>query len=124
MFAGSLRFIRYLFLALLGICLVTVALANRGLVAVHLLPEDMAVFSGVRFGAELPLFLIIFAGILAGLLIGFVWEWFREAHQRAEAAAAKRELTRLKAEVARLGGSTSKPKDEVLALLETGTARR
>ena len=118
-----MRLIRYVFLAVLGICLVTVAIANRAPVPVRLLPEDIGFFSGISFGAELPLFLIIFAGILAGLLIGSVWEWFREARQRAEAATTKRELTRLRAEVARLGGGT-KPKDDVLALLEEGTRKQ
>ena len=118
-----MRTIRFAFLAVLCLFLVTVALANRAPVAVHLLPEDIGVFSGLTYGAELPLFLVIFAGIVAGLLIGAVWEWFREAGQRAEAAAAQREIARLRAEVTRLGGNL-KPKDEVLALLETGAGRR
>ena len=119
-----MRLIKYAFLAVLALCLITVALANRAPVAVRLLPDDIGTFSGLRIGAELPLFLIIFAGIVAGLLIGFVWEWFREAGQRSEAAATKRELARLKAEVARLGGSTVKPRDEVLVLLEDGARKR
>ncbi len=118
-----MRMIRYAFLALLCIGLVVVAMANRAPVAVHLLPEDISTFSGLAWGAELPLFLIIFAGIVAGLLIGAIWEWFREAGQRAEAAAARREIARLNAEVTRLGGN-QKPKDEVLALLEAGQGRR
>lgn len=118
-----MRTIRFAFLAVLCIALVTVALANRTAVAVHLLPEDISVFSGLTYGAELPLFLVIFAGIVTGLLIGAVWEWFREAGQRAEAAAARREIARLSAEVTRLGGN-QKPKDEVLVLLEAGSGRR
>ena len=118
-----MRMIRYAFLVFLCISLVTMALANRTPVAVHLLPEDISTFSGFGFGAELPLFLVIFAGIVFGLLIGAVWEWFREAGQRAEASAAKREIARLHAEVTRLGGN-QKPKDEVIALLEAGAARR
>ncbi len=118
-----MRMIRFAFLAILCIGLVTVALANRTAVAVHLLPDDIGIFAGVNLGAEMPLFLVIFAGILAGLLIGAVWEWFREAGQRAEAAAAKREIARLNAEVLRLGGN-AKPKDEVIALLEAKAGGR
>ena len=118
-----MRAIKFAFLAVLCICLVIVALANRTPVPVHLLPEDMGVFSGMTYGAEVPLFLVIFAGIILGLLIGAVWEWFREAGQRAEAAAAKREIARLNGEVTRLGGN-QKPKDEIVALLEASGARR
>jgi hypothetical protein len=53
-------------------------MANRDLVQVRLLPEDLAALTGLTWGMELPLFLVIFGGIVVGVLIGFVWEWFRE----------------------------------------------
>jgi lipopolysaccharide assembly protein A len=114
-----IRYLRLMLLVLLGLTLLTVALANRALVSVRLLPEDLAALTGLTWAMELPLFLVIFAGIVAGVLIGFVWEWFREHGHRATASQKSREVARLERELAVLKDSTSvPPKDEVLALLE------
>lgn len=118
-----IRYLRYLFLAVLALVLLTVALANRAPVAVRLLPEDMAVLTGLTWAAELPLFLIIFGGIVAGVLIGFVWEWFREMKHRSTASVKSREVARLERELAVLRDSKDGPKDDVLALLEERQAR-
>lgn len=114
-----IRYLRILLLVLLGLSLLTVALANRAPVTVRLLPEDLATLTGLTWAMELPLFLVIFAGIIAGVLIGFVWEWFREYGHRATASQKSREVARLERELAVLKDATSvPPKDEVLALLE------
>ena len=114
-----IRYLRLLLLAVLGLVLLTVALANRAPVMVRLLPDDMAALTGLTWAMELPLFLVILGGILAGVLIGFVWEWFREHGYRATASQKSREVTRLERELAVLKDSSSvPPKDEVLALLD------
>ncbi len=112
-----MRYIKYGFLAALGIVLITVALANRGAVTLRLLPEDLALLPGSDAAIDLPLFVVILGGIVAGLLIGFVWEWLREHRLRAEAARIKRQAADLKREVSALKSSDA-PKDDVLALLE------
>jgi lipopolysaccharide assembly protein A len=114
-----IRTLRLLFLGLVGLGLLTVALANRAPVSVRLLPEDLAALTGLTWAAELPLFLAIFGGIIVGVLIGFVWEWFREHGHRAAANQKTREVSRLERELAVLKDSAAvPPKDEVLALLE------
>ena len=114
-----IRYLRLILLVLLGLSLLTVALANRAPVSVRLLPEDLAALTGLTWAMQLPLFLVIFGGIIAGVLIGFVWEWFREHGHRATASQKSREVARLERELAVLKDSTSvPPKDEVLALLE------
>ena len=67
---------------------------------------------------QLPLFLVIFGGIVLGLLIGFVWEWFREMKHRSTASSKTREVTRLERELAAMRDATSLPKDDVLAILD------
>ncbi len=114
-----IRYLRIILLVLLGLALLTVALANRAPVTVRLMPDDLAALTGLTWAAELPLFVVIFGGIIAGVLIGFVWEWFREHGHRAAASQKSREVARLERELAVLKDSTSvPPKDEVLALLE------
>ncbi len=113
-----IRYIRYVFLALLAIVLLTVALANRSPVTVRLLPTDMAAFLASDWQMQLPLFLVIFGGIVAGLLIGFVWEWFREYKIRSTASVKTREVVRLERELAVLRDTKSGPQDDVLALLD------
>jgi putative membrane protein len=114
-----IRYLRLIFLALVGVGLLTVALANRAPVSVRLLPEDLAALTGLTWRMDLPLFLVIFAGIILGVLIGFVWEWFREHSHRATASQKSRDVTRLERELAVLKDSTSVPaRDDVLALLE------
>lgn len=112
------RTLRLIFLAAVGLVLLIVALANRGAVTLRLLPEETGAFFGWEWSVQLPLFLVIFGGIVAGLLLGFVWEWLREAKHRAEAARRRGEVARLEREVSDLKGRTgTPPEDDVLALL-------
>ena len=113
-----MRYIRFAFLALLAICLVTVAVANRQLVELKAMPEFLSALLGLSPTITLPLFIVIFLGIAVGLLIGFVWEWLREHKHRAEARAARREAGELQREVNRLKADKHEGEDEVLALLE------
>ncbi len=113
-----MRYIRYACIATFAVALIAVALANRGMVSLQLIPTEVADWFSVNPKIELPLFIVIFGGIVAGLLVGFVWEWIREHGQRAEAARQAREMRRLEREVVRLKGEKHQGKDEVLALLE------
>lgn len=113
-----MRYIRYACIAVFGIALVAVALANRNFVTIQVLPNEVAGLFAVNPQVSLPLFIIIFGGVLAGLLIGFVWEWIREHDQRAAAARTARDMRRLEREVKRLKGEQNQGKDEVLALLD------
>ena len=113
-----MRYIRYAFLALLAIILVSVALANREFVTLQLLPADLSILLGLQETMQLPLFIVIFGGVITGLLIGFVWEWLREHKYRAEAARRQAEVRRLERELRRVRGERDKDKNEVVALLD------
>lgn len=113
-----MKYIKYLFLAAIALALVLLALANRDPVTLTVLPHDLAEWVNWNVSITLPLFIVLLGGIVAGLLIGFVWEWFREHKQRAEAKANRKERDRLAREVQALKGDANRGRDEVLALLE------
>lgn len=113
-----MRYIRYASIAIFAVALILVALANRGMVSVRLLPEELAGLAALNPSYEVPLFIVIFGGVLAGLIVGFIWEWIREAKERMAAARQAAEMQRMRAEIRRLKGEKHQGKDEVLAILD------
>ena len=113
-----MRYIRYASIAIFAVALVTIALANRTLVEVRLVPDELAGLAALNPSQQVPLFVVIFAGIAGGLIVGFIWEWIREHGERVAAARKSRELRALRAEVRRLKGEKHEGKDDVVALLD------
>ncbi|WP_306152254.1 LapA family protein [Roseovarius sp. MMSF_3281] len=113
-----MRYIRYASIAIFAVALILIALANRGMVSVRVLPDELSGMAALNPTYDVPLFVVIFGGIFAGFIIGLIWEWIREHGERVEAARKARELSALRAEVRRLKGEKHEGKDEVLALLD------
>lgn len=114
-----MRYLKYAFLIVLAVLLATLALANRDPVTVRLLTDDLAELAGFQLLVTLPLFVVICGGIIAGIVVGFIWEWFREMKFRNRAdkehtarRKAEREVKRMKA------AHPEEDDDEVLALLD------
>ena len=99
----------YLFVALpVGLLLIAFAVANRAPVTVVLDP-----FAGSASTAALawaiPLYLIVFGALVAGVLLGGLASWISTVRWRGTARRARAEVEYLKAELARLrspGGDT------------------
>ena len=117
------RYLRYLILVVVGLGLLIVALANRTPVLLKALPDDFAAFLGVSWQMELPVFVVLFGGIVLGVLVGFLWEWAREHKHRATASTKTREVTRLERELATMRDATSLPQDDIIALLDRPKAK-
>ena len=111
-----MRYIRYGFYVVLMLVLVILALANRQSVTLGLLPEQLADFFPVSI--KLPLFVVIMLAALAGLMVGYVLEFFREHKIRREAVANKQEAAVLAREVTALKKEAGKEEDDVLALIK------
>ena len=115
-----MKYVKYAFLALLAVVLITLAIANRDPVELQLLPVALTDLLGFQERITLPLYVVIFASIVTGLLIGFVWEWIREWRIRRAAERRARELRVMERENARLRREklSEQGEDEVLALLD------
>ncbi|WP_170355059.1 lipopolysaccharide assembly protein LapA domain-containing protein [Ruegeria lacuscaerulensis] len=113
-----MRYVRYAFLAILAIVLISVSLANREAVELTLMPQAIADLIGFNISTSLPLFLVVLGSVVAGLVIGFLWEWLREHKHRADASAKTGEVRKLEREVKKLKKKQNEGKDEVLAILD------
>ena len=112
-----MRYVRYLCIAIFAIALIAVALANRSMVSLKLLPTEVSGWFAMNPEIQVPLFIVILGSIIAGLLVGFVWEWIREYKERAEGRAKAREVETLRRELASLKSVNAPKGDDVLALL-------
>lgn len=113
-------YLRYALFALLAVAFVIVALANRAVVEIKLLPEALAQLFNFNAAVSLPLFLILGGAIAVGLLLGIIWEWLREHSLRAEAARLRRENAATRDELEQVAKLSPKARrDDVLALVET-----
>ncbi len=110
-----MRYLRYSFYAILLLILVVLALANREMVTLALLPEQLARFMPVSM--RLPMYAVIMLAMLFGLLVGYILEYFREHKIRREASRKKREVAKLSQEVDSLKKQGGVEEDDVLALL-------
>ena len=116
---SHMRYLRYSILAILTLLLLAVAVANRAPVEMKLLPGGLAALFGVDWSIQVPLFLVLFGGAAAGLMIGFLWEWLREHKHRKAATVNSRQVSRLERELAVMRDAASTPaKDDVVALLD------
>ncbi len=114
-----MRYVRYAILAILTLALIALAVANRAPVQVHALPSGLAGLFGVDWAIQVPLFVVLFGGAVAGLAIGFLWEWLREHKHRKAATRTSREVTRLEREIAVMRDASATPaRDEVVAILD------
>lgn len=113
-----MRYIRYAFMASLALVLITIAIANRTMTDLSLLPTELAALVGFNLSISTPVFVVFFVGTIFGILVGFVWEWIREYKLRAESDRKSRELRRAEREINKLKSEKYKDKDDVLALLD------
>lgn len=119
-----MRILRYLILAVIVAGLVVVAMANRDMATLTVLPAGLSDLAAWNFSIELPLFLIVLGGVAVGLLLGYLLEWIRESKHRAEVSKRQRQVRSLNREVGRLKRDANEGKDEVLAILDGAEPRK
>jgi uncharacterized integral membrane protein len=113
-----MRYVRYAMFGVTGVALVGMALANRDLVTLQLVPDGLTPVFGFQAAITLPLFVVVLLAVSIGILVGYGFEWLREAKHRREAGVKTRQVRRLEREVSQLKGDRDQGKDEVLAILD------
>lgn len=93
------RMVGWFVLVPLCLVLIVFALANRQLVIVNFNPVA-PVESLASPGYGVPLFFVIYAVLLIGVLLGGVATWFAQSHHRQEKRRLRRESERLSVDLA------------------------
>jgi uncharacterized integral membrane protein len=113
------KFFTGLVLIPLGLIFVVFAVANRHLVRVSLDPFDS---SDPSVGFRLPLFVVIIAVAILGVMAGGTATWFRQRHWRRAARQHEADAKAARAELADLRAGTMTPSryDRLPAPLQGG----
>ena len=88
------KFVAFVILAPLAIVIVMFAVANREVISVSFDPFDTA---QPAFALKMPLFMLIFALVILGVVIGGIAAWLRQSKWRARARRAEAEARDLRA---------------------------
>ena len=89
------RVLAWIILAPVATVALLFAVANRRWVTVSLDPFSA---EAPAYALDLPMFLVIFAALILGVIIGGISVWFGKIHWRMAAHRAEKELAQLKAQ--------------------------
>jgi uncharacterized integral membrane protein len=99
-----IRFLKALVLLPVAVLVVLLAVANRSPVTVSFDPFSKDV---PEFAASLPLFAVIFAAVMLGVVIGGVAAWLAQSKHRRARRQYRREVQHLRNETERLRTQTA-----------------
>ncbi|MFT4791976.1 MAG: putative integral membrane protein [Paracoccaceae bacterium] len=109
-----MRILKLLVLAVVAVAAVILAVANRDMTTLNLLPVSIDL--GFPTSATLPLFTVILASVFVGILIGLVLEALRETEHRRNERDLTRKTAVLNREVHRLAKKAGEEDDDILGI--------
>ncbi len=109
-----MRTVKLAVLCLIGLGLVVVGVANMARVDVFLLPAGLGLPEAELRGV--PLAAVIFVSVIAGIVVGQVMEWLREAKHRRMVEEKRLEVGRLRKEIKRLSKRLGEGEDDLPSL--------
>jgi uncharacterized integral membrane protein len=98
-----IRFLKALVLLPIAILVVLLAVANRAPVTLSLDPFSQGT---PEFAVQVPLFAVIFAAVMLGVVIGGVASWLAQGKHRKSRRQLRRETRQLRYETERLKSQT------------------
>jgi uncharacterized integral membrane protein len=101
------KFVTYIVVIPLGLIFIAFAVANRHFVTVSFDPFNSA---DPALSKEVPLFWVIFAATIVGVIAGGCATWFGQRHWRRAARRHEADARAAKAELAGLRSSTTIPR--------------
>lgn len=105
------KIISWLFWLPVALILILIALANKQWVTFSLDPTSRA---EPLFAIEMPLFVLLFAVLLAGVLLGGVGAWMKQSKWRRAARDARHEMSAVRSEVSSLRREKESPSTELV----------
>lgn len=112
-----IRFLKALVLLPVAILIVLLAVANRAPVTLSLDPFSR---EAPEIAAQLPLFAVIFAAVMVGVVIGGTATWLAQGKHRRARRQFRREVTQLRGETERLR-TQSRPSSSLPSLPSSQT---
>lgn len=94
-----IRFLKALILLPIAVLVILLAVANRAPVTLSLDPFSR---EAPEFSMQLPLFAVIFAAVMAGVVIGGMASWLAQGKNRKARRRYRREADQLRHETERL----------------------
>lgn len=91
------RIIKFLILLPVIIVIVGVSMANRTLVSLYLIPQEIYASEPL---VHVPLYLIMLGCVVIGILLGGISSWLAHSKTREQKRVFKRELDKLKKSLA------------------------
>jgi len=101
-----IRFLKALILLPVAILIVLLAVANRAPVTLSLDPFSQ---EAPEFSTQLPLFAVIFAAVMLGVVIGGTASWLAQGKNRKSRRQLRRESRQLRYETERLRAQNGAP---------------
>lgn len=112
------HFIKVLCLTVFSFCLVIFASANASYVKIYFLPQEIARFWGMHFAFSLPLFIVIIAAFILGIILGNILLWIYTQNLKHEIKCYKQKISRLQKPDKENQSNTDNNQEDVLTLLE------
>ncbi len=115
------RLISWVLTLPIGVVVIALAVANRKPVTLALDPFKP---DNPAFSVPVPLFLVVFAALFVGVILGGATVWLAQGRHRKAARVGRREAERLEAEKTRLSAQVVEKETALLAARALPTTTR